>query len=45
MAERLLEANQRGLWQQPGTEMLENLRSLVNEAEGVIEEQHPATTR
>lgn len=43
MAERLLEANQRGLWQQVAAERLERLRSLVNEAEGVIEEQHPAT--
>lgn len=41
MAERLLEANQRGLWQQVAPEMLEQLRSLVNEAEGVIESQHP----
>ena len=41
MAERLLEANQRGLWQQAAPEMLEQLRSLVNEAEGVIESQHP----
>ncbi len=38
MAERLLEANQRGLWQ-VAPEMLEQLRSLVNEAEGVIESQ------
>jgi len=37
MAERLLEANQRGLWQQvPGT-TLDQLRALVNEAEGEIE--------
>jgi len=35
-----LEANQRGLWQQTAPEMLEQLRSLVNEAEGVIESQH-----
>ncbi len=40
MAERLLEANQRGLWQ-VAPQMLERLRSLVNEAEGVIESQHP----
>ncbi|UBF30724.1 cobaltochelatase subunit CobN (plasmid) [Kovacikia minuta CCNUW1] len=38
MAERLLEANQRGLWQ-TNLEMLERLRSLVNEAEGMIESQ------
>lgn len=36
MAERLLEANQRGLWQAP-TEMVEQMRSLVLQAEGVIE--------
>ena len=41
MAERLLEANQRGLWAQATPKMLERLRSLVNEAEGVIESQHP----
>lgn len=41
MAERLLEANQRGLWTQVAPEMLERLRSLVNEAEGIIESQHP----
>ena len=41
MAERLLEANQRGLWQQVAPEMLEQLRLLVNEAEGAIESQHP----
>ncbi len=41
LAERLLEANQRGLWQQVAPQMLERLRSLVNEAEGVIESQHP----
>lgn len=37
MAERLLEAHQRGLWQQVDKETLEQLRSLVNQAEGVIE--------
>ncbi len=37
MAERLLEANQRGLWQGAPLEMLEELRSLVHQAEGVIE--------
>jgi cobaltochelatase CobN len=40
MAERLLEANQRGLWQEAAPERLAQLRSLVNEAEGVIEAQH-----
>ncbi|MBI4784641.1 MAG: cobaltochelatase subunit CobN [Oscillatoriophycideae cyanobacterium NC_groundwater_1537_Pr4_S-0.65um_50_18] len=43
MAERLLEANQRGLWAQAAPEMLERLRSLVHEAEGVMEAQHPGS--
>ena len=37
MAERLLEANQRGLWQSADGQMLEDLRNLVNEAELSIE--------
>lgn len=37
MAERLLEAHQRGLWQNVDREMLENLRSLVHHAEASIE--------
>lgn len=37
MAERLLEAHQRGLWQQAEQETISELRSLVNQAEGVIE--------
>jgi cobaltochelatase CobN len=37
MAERLLEANQRGLWEDVELATLERLRSMVNEAEGVIE--------
>jgi cobaltochelatase CobN len=37
MSERLLEAHQRGLWKDVGTEMIEKLRSLVHEAEGIIE--------
>jgi cobaltochelatase CobN len=37
MSERLLEAHQRGLWKDVGTEMIEKLRSLVHEAEGTIE--------
>lgn len=37
MAERLLEAHQRGLWQGVETEMLDDLRSLVHQAEAVIE--------
>ncbi|NJK28650.1 MAG: cobaltochelatase subunit CobN, partial [Acaryochloris sp. SU_5_25] len=37
MAERLLEAHQRGLWQQVDETTLAQLRSLVNQAEGIIE--------
>jgi cobaltochelatase CobN len=37
MAERLLEANQRGMWQGVEPEMVEDLRSLVHQAEGMIE--------
>ena len=37
MAERLLEAHQRGLWQKVDSDILEKLRSLVHQAEGVIE--------
>lgn len=37
MAERLLEAHQRGLWQQVDKEMVEKLRALVHQAEAVIE--------
>ncbi|MUL36460.1 cobaltochelatase subunit CobN [Gloeocapsopsis dulcis] len=37
MAERLLEAQQRGLWRDVDREMLENLRSLVHHAEASIE--------
>lgn len=37
MAERLLEANQRGLWQSVGQETLEKLRELVHQAEGIVE--------
>lgn len=37
MAERLLEANQRGLWQQANPDTLEKLRAIVHQAEGVIE--------
>ncbi|PIG93344.1 cobaltochelatase subunit CobN [Gloeocapsopsis sp. IPPAS B-1203] len=38
MAERLLEAHQRGLWCDVDREMLENLRSLVHHAEASIEQ-------
>lgn len=37
MAERLLEAHQRGLWQGVENEVLEELRSLIHQAEAVIE--------
>ncbi|WP_353930157.1 cobaltochelatase subunit CobN [Okeanomitos corallinicola TIOX110] len=39
IAERLLEANQRGLWEDVNTQTLENLRNLVHEAEAEIEEK------
>ncbi|MEB3147957.1 MAG: cobaltochelatase subunit CobN [Sphaerospermopsis sp.] len=38
IAERLLEAHKRGLWQDVNLETLENLRNLVHEAEAAIEE-------
>jgi cobaltochelatase CobN len=37
MAERLLEANQRGLWKSVDAEMLDKLKAIANDAEGVIE--------
>ena len=37
MAERLLEANQRGMWKDVKAELLEELKNIVNQAEGVIE--------
>ncbi|MBD1923303.1 cobaltochelatase subunit CobN [Microcoleus sp. FACHB-831] len=37
MAERLLEANQRGLWQGVDEEMVEKLRAIAHQAEAVIE--------
>ncbi|VEP14983.1 Aerobic cobaltochelatase subunit CobN [Hyella patelloides LEGE 07179] len=37
MAERLLEANQRGMWNQVSNQMLDELKAIVNEAEGEIE--------
>jgi cobaltochelatase CobN len=39
IAERLLEAHQRGLWEDVNRETLENLRNLVHEAEAAIEEK------
>ena len=41
MAERLLEANQRGLWKSANQKTLDKLRTIVHEAEGIIE-QHSA---
>jgi cobaltochelatase CobN len=38
MAERLLEAHQRGLWQNVDSRMIENLKAIANQAEGIIEE-------
>jgi cobaltochelatase CobN len=39
MAERLLEAHKRGLWQDVNIRTLENLRNLVHQAEATIEEK------
>ncbi|MFO0143195.1 MAG: cobaltochelatase subunit CobN, partial [Aphanizomenon sp.] len=39
IAERLLEANQRGLWQNVSIQTLENLRNLLHQAEASIEEK------
>jgi cobaltochelatase CobN len=41
MAERLLEANQRGLWANPTQETIDRLRSIALSAEGVIEAKIP----
>ncbi|MFB2768171.1 cobaltochelatase subunit CobN [Pelatocladus sp. BLCC-F211] len=38
MAERLLEAHKRGLWQDANLQILENLRNLIHQAEAVIEQ-------
>ncbi|MEL7351248.1 MAG: cobaltochelatase subunit CobN [Cyanobacteria bacterium J06560_5] len=37
MAERLLEANQRGLWEGASEQMVDGLRAIAHEAEGQIE--------
>ena len=39
MSERLLEANQRGMWQDVTTDMLDRLKVIANDAEGAIESQ------
>ena len=36
MAERLLEAHQRGLWHAVGSDVLDALRQVANEAEGIL---------
>ncbi|AFY77108.1 cobaltochelatase, CobN subunit [Pleurocapsa sp. PCC 7327] len=43
MAERLLEANQRDLWQSVSQETLEKLRGIVHQAEGIVESIHEIT--
>lgn len=40
MAERLLEANQRGLWQSMDSQTLEQLRAIAHQAEGVVESKN-----
>ena len=40
MAERLLEAHQRGLWESANQETIEKLKETVNYAEGVVEEKN-----
>jgi cobaltochelatase CobN len=39
MSERLLEANQRGMWQDVTEDMLDRLKAIANDAEGAIESQ------
>jgi cobaltochelatase CobN len=39
MTERLLEANQRGMWRGVSSEMIDKLKAITNEAEGAIESQ------
>ncbi len=38
MSERLLEAYQRGLWQDVDLQMIDDLKAIANQSEGVIEE-------
>ncbi|MEM8828919.1 MAG: cobaltochelatase subunit CobN [Cyanobacteria bacterium P01_G01_bin.19] len=38
MSERLLEAHQRGLWQNVDRQTIDNLKAIANQAEGIIEE-------
>ena len=43
MAERLLEASQRGLWQSVERKILDDLKAIVNDAEGVVEQNSDAS--
>ena len=38
MSERLLEAHQRGLWQNVEQNMIDDLKAIANQSEAVIEE-------
>ena len=38
MSERLLEAHQRGLWQNVEPQMIDDLKAIANQSEGIIEE-------
>ncbi|NJO11523.1 MAG: cobaltochelatase subunit CobN, partial [Leptolyngbyaceae cyanobacterium SL_1_1] len=38
MAERLVEAHQRGLWRQPQGDTLDRLRAIAHQAEGIVED-------
>ena len=38
MSERLLEAHQRGLWKNVDSQMIDDLKAIANQSEGVIEE-------
>jgi cobaltochelatase CobN len=41
MAERLLEAHQRGFWETANPAMLDALRQVAHAAEGILEERQP----
>lgn len=43
MAERLLEANQRGLWENVDRTTIDKLRAIVHEAEGKIEDNYSSS--
>ncbi len=38
ISERLLEAHQRGLWQNATTQTIDRLKAIANQSEGIIEE-------